>query len=61
MAGGISSQMITREEVFKQKVEYIHNNPIKRGLVEEIEHWIYSSARNYLCGEGRLEIDLIDI
>jgi REP element-mobilizing transposase RayT len=58
---GYHPQMITREEVFKQKVEYIHNNPVKKGLVEEVDHWIYSSARNYLCGEGRIEIDLIEI
>jgi hypothetical protein len=57
---GYHPQMITREDVFKQKVEYIHNNPVKRGFVEEVEHWIYSSANNYLCGRGHLEIDLID-
>ncbi len=26
---------------------YIHNNPVKAGLVEEIEDWPYSSARDY--------------
>lgn len=58
---GYHPQVITREEVFKQKVEYIHNNPVKRGFIEEADHWIYSSARNYLCGEGCIEIDLIEI
>ncbi len=52
--------MVTQEDVFKQKVEYIHNNPVKKGLVEEAEHWNYSSARNYLCGDGCIEIDFID-
>ncbi|MBT7589861.1 MAG: transposase [Candidatus Scalindua sp.] len=57
---GYHPQIITEEDIFKQKVEYIHNNPVKKGLVEDVEHWIYSSAKNYLCGEGRIEIDLIE-
>ncbi len=57
---GFHPQIITSEEVLKQKVEYIHNNPVKNGVVEEAEHWIYSSAKNYLCKEGCIEIDLIE-
>ncbi len=57
---GYHPQMIIREAVFKQKIEYIHNNPVQRGFVEDPEHWIYSSARNYLCGKGHMEIDFID-
>jgi len=30
-----------------QKIEYIHNNPVKRGYVDEAVHWRYSSARDY--------------
>ena len=58
---GFHPQMITEEEVFRQKVEYIHHNPIKRGFVEQAEHWVYSSARNYFAGDGCIEIDLIEI
>ncbi len=57
---GFHPQIITSEEVLKQKVEYIHNNPVRNGVVEEAEHWIYSSAKNYLCKEGCIEIDLIE-
>ncbi|NIR50255.1 transposase, partial [candidate division KSB1 bacterium] len=32
-----------------QKIEYIHFNPVKRGLVDFPEHWRYSSARNFVC------------
>jgi len=28
-------------------MDYIHNNPVKAGLVENITDWRYSSARNY--------------
>ena len=50
--------MIYSEEVFRQKVEYMHFNPVKRGLVREPEHWRYSSAASYTLGvKGELEID----
>jgi len=45
--------------MFRQKAEYIHNNPVKRGLVEEAEHWVYSSARNFTGLNGVFEIDEI--
>jgi hypothetical protein len=30
--------------MYDQKVEYIHNNPVKEGLVTLPEHYAYSSA-----------------
>ena len=30
------------------KINYIHNNPVKAGIVDSPEEYIYSSARNYL-------------
>ncbi len=35
---GFHPQMIMEEEVFRQKVEYIHNKPVKRGFVDQAEH-----------------------
>ncbi len=35
----------------RQKIEYIHNNPVKAGLVGKAEEWPYSSARAYLLRE----------
>ena len=58
---GFHPQMIMEEEVFRQKVEYTHNNPVKRGFVDQAEHWVYSSSRNYYTGDGCIEIDLIEI
>ncbi|MBL4861787.1 MAG: transposase, partial [Crocinitomicaceae bacterium] len=31
-----------------EKINYIHQNPIKAGYVVQPEHWIYSSASNYM-------------
>jgi len=37
----------------EQKIEYIHNNPVRRGHVNEARHWRYLSTRNY-AGTVRL-------
>jgi putative transposase len=34
-----------------EKLEYIHSNPVKRGLVERPEDWPWSSFRHYQTGE----------
>ena len=36
--------------------DYIHNNPVARGYVEDPLHWRYSSARNYEGREGLIEV-----
>ena len=36
-----------QRRVFIQKLEYIHNNPIRAGLCKEAEDYKYSSARFY--------------
>ncbi len=46
------------EEVFSnqftlQKVRYIHDNPLRAGIVKSPEEYLYSSAANY-AGEKRL-------
>ena len=33
------------EDTFRQKVEYIHQNPVRAGLVERAEDYRFSSAR----------------
>jgi REP element-mobilizing transposase RayT len=35
------------EEVYLQKVDYIHNNPVAAGLCEQPEEYYYSSAKFY--------------
>lgn len=42
--------LIYTNKVMETKVLYIHNNPVKKGLVENPEDWKYSSYRNYLSG-----------
>ena len=54
---GTHAEMILDENMMRQKLDYIHANPVKRGYVARAEHWRYSSAANYFEGEGLLELD----
>lgn len=58
---GFHPQAITSEEMLIQKLDYIHYNPVRTGLVDHPEDWRYSSARNYLGQDGVLEIDLVEL
>ena len=54
---GAHAEMIFSEAVMREKLNYIHRNPVKRGYVDSPEHWRYSSARNYLGEPGLIGID----
>ena len=54
---GSHPQQIISEDMMLQKIQYIHQNPVKRGYVDEAVHWRYSSARNYAGDDGLLDID----
>lgn len=45
------------EKVIKQKIDYIHNNPIVSGFVTNSIDWKYSSARNFQDDHTVLKID----
>jgi len=53
--------MIQRAEVLNQKLDYIHNNLVRRGYVDEPWHWRYSSARNDAGQVGILEVEILEI
>ncbi len=42
------------EAVIKQKVLYIHNNPVEQGLVFQATDYLYSSAADYAGIQGLL-------
>jgi len=43
-----------------QKINYIHNNPVKDGYVDKAEDYRHSSARDYMNMKGLLDIEIID-
>ena len=48
---GSHPQAIRSDEMMQQKRDYLHQNPVKRGLVVLPEHWRYSSAHEW-CADG---------
>lgn len=43
----------------RQKLEYIHMNPVRAGIVEEPEHYLHSSARDYADVKGLLDVEFL--
>ena len=42
---------ISNEKLLQEKIDYMHSNPVRAGLVMNAEEWPDSSARFYLLGE----------
>jgi REP element-mobilizing transposase RayT len=55
---GNHPEEITSNKFFDEKLEYIHNNPLKELIVERPEDYLFSSARNYAGLSNYLEIVL---
>jgi len=49
---------IYTEKILRSKIDYIHANPLRRGLVKDLKDYPYSSFRNYyLNDESLIKID----
>lgn len=48
-------------DILKSRIEYIHQNPVKRKIVSKAEEYYFSSAMDYFKGRqfGVLEIDML--
>ncbi len=56
---GYHPKLLLTDDEFGQKINYIHNNPVKKGLVKLPEEWKYSSYRNYYFDDNSiLEFEL---
>lgn len=55
------SKQMMNADLFKEKLNYIHNNPCtdKWKLAERPEDYRHSSASNYINGSGVYDVDLI--
>lgn len=43
-----------------QKIDYIHNNPVVAGIVSDADHYLHSSARDYLGIKGVLDVEILE-
>jgi REP element-mobilizing transposase RayT len=56
---GNASREIDTADKMMQKLEYIHENPVKAEIVENAEEYIYSSAKNYAGEKGLIDVVLV--
>ena len=42
------------------KLDYIHMNPVRAGIVEKASDYIYSSASNYVSDNGLVQVEKMD-
>jgi len=45
------SASLYSEKWFYQKLNYLHENPVRKGFVTKPEDWKYSSAKNWLLDD----------
>ncbi len=51
---------LSSEKFFQQKLNYIHQNPVRSGIVEREEDYLYSSAKEYFTGtKGLVDLELL--
>jgi REP element-mobilizing transposase RayT len=54
--GGYHAEIVQSNWFIKQKINYIHNNPVKEKIVALPEDYYFSSARNYAGLDYELEV-----
>ena len=47
-------------EFMQQKLDYVHYNPVESGIVDEPEHYVNSSARDYCDIKGLIDVTFIE-
>jgi REP element-mobilizing transposase RayT len=50
---------LVSNKFYDQKLNYIHENPIRAGIVDRSVDYLYSSARNYAEMDGLIKIELL--
>jgi len=48
--------IVYSNQFMDSKIRYIHENPVRAGIVEKEEDYLYSSARNYAGLDGVLDV-----
>ena len=56
---GYHAESIYSNSFIKEKINYIHQNPVKEKVVLRAEDYYFSSARNYAGLEYEIEVELL--
>jgi putative transposase len=54
---GFQPKLIKDEKMMIETINYIHQNPVKRGYVDVAKHWRYSSVRDYEDVKGLIDVE----
>ena len=54
------AEHIYSQQFIEQKITYIHNNPVRAGIVAKPYDYLYSSARNYADLENLIDVIKVD-
>lgn len=57
--GNNHPEEISSSDFLRTKLNYIHENPVRAGIVNEASHYVYSSAANYIHGKGLVDITML--
>jgi putative transposase len=58
---GNHPELLYSEGFTRQKLDYVHNNPVVDEIVDEPEEYRYSSARDYYTNKrGYLQVSIIE-
>jgi len=58
----IIHRLFTQKACVGKSLEYMHDNPVLKGFVDQPEYWLYSSARNYISGDDSvLRVELLQM
>jgi hypothetical protein len=55
------AEHIYTDKFIGQKLNYIHMNPVRAGIVRQPEEYIYSSASNYAGLESVIEFEVLSL
>ena len=58
---GYHAEVCSSNKFIKQKLDYIHNNPVEDKIVTNPEDYIFSSARNYADLDCELDIVVLHV
>ena len=52
--------LLDTNTMMQQRLDYIHNNPVEAGIVNEPEQYVFSSARDYAGQKGLMDVEFIE-
>lgn len=51
--------VLDSNKLMEQKLDYIHDNPVRPGFVDKAGGFLYSSARDYAGQKGLIDVSFI--